>query len=213
VSAIAHPALLTLADAIRLANAAAPLDNLLDLKILSNMTNSPRNWPHDIPRGEMMRALQVIDTISDCRRLAIPLAKFLKLPNRYLRSKAVKLVARASRNPGWADSILYDTDARVRANMIEGLAEQIGKTAEPLLRKAARDWHHRVATTALLELARWGDSSCRESLERMLSEGDEPHRRAAAWALDQLAKTTPPQPKPEPQAPEPDKEDEGGEDE
>ena len=191
IGAVSNPGVLSLAQAIEVAQAAIRIETGLDYKILSHTTSSARNWPYDIPRQEMMRVLQIIDGISDCRRLVMPLMKFAKLSQPHLRSKAVKLLARASRNSGWADSILSDPDARVRSNMIEGLVEHLGKNAIPMLKNAARDPHHRVAVTALLELARMGDAQSREALEKMSAESKDPHKRAAAWALRRLAKTRP----------------------
>lgn len=182
-TAISNPAVMSLDQAIRLARAAMRLDRRLDIKILRHLTGRP----HDAPSQEMMRALKVIEAISDCRCLVIPLMKFVKLPQRHLRSKAVKLLARASRNGGWADSILNDSDPRVRSNLIEGVVEQLGQKAIPLLRKAATDSHHRVAITSLLALARFGDEPSRHILETMAVESSDWHQRAAAWALRQLA--------------------------
>ena len=188
-AAISNPSLLPLEDALRLARAAMQLDSGLDYKILATLTSSHRVWPKDVPTLEIMRVLEVVDGISDCRRLAMPLMKFVSLPDRRVRSKAVKLLARASSNAVWADSILHDTDPRVRSNLVEGIAQHLGKKAAVLLRKAAEDPHHRVAVTSLLALSRLGDLTSREALEKMAVEGSELHRNAAAWALRQLAAT------------------------
>jgi len=188
-AAISNPSLLPLEDALRLARAATRLDSRLDYKILATLTGSHRTWPDDVPVLEIMRVLEVVDGISDCRRLAMPLMKFVSLPYRRVRSKAVKLLARASSNAVWADSILHDIDPRVRSNLVEGIARQLGKKADVLLRKAAQDPHHRVAVTSLLALSRLGDVPSREALEKMAIEGSELQRNAAAWALGQLAAT------------------------
>jgi len=185
-AAVSNPGVLALSEAIRLARAALRVDDRFDCKILSRLTDSSRHWPNGVPRAEIMRVLKVVDEISDCSRLLIPLMKFLKLPSRHLRSKAVKLLARASRNSTWADSVLGDADPRVRSNLIEGLAGNLGRNAEALLRKATQDRHHRVTVTALLALCRLGDEPSREMLELLKAEGSEAHRRAADWALRQL---------------------------
>jgi HEAT repeats len=192
IGAISDPAQLSLDQAIRLARAAGRFDHAIDYKILSSTTSSAHNWPDDVPRHELMRMLKVIEAISDCQRLVLPLMKLAKTPQRHLRSKAVKLMARASRNAGWADSILNDPDPRVRSNLIEGVTEQFGEKARPILRKAARDPHHRVSITALLALTRIGDQESREILEKMAIESDDPHRRAAEWALRTLAQSVTP---------------------
>jgi hypothetical protein len=185
-SAVSDPRILTLPDAVRLARAAAKLDPRLDDRLITRLTGSPRHWPDGVPEAEIAHVLEVVDEISDCRRLVMPLMKFLKLPQKQLRSKAAKLIARASLNSGWADTVLKDADPRVRANLIDGLALQSGPQIDILLRKAAQDPNHRVAVTALLGLCRRGDQSSCGQIRRLALEGDAVHRAAAEWALRQL---------------------------
>lgn len=185
-SAVSDPRILALPDAVRLARAAAKLDDRLDDRLMTRLTGPPREWPRGVPESEIAHVLEVIDEISDCRRLVMPLMKFLKLPQKQLRSKAAKLIARASQNPDWAETILRDADPRVRSNLIDGIALQTGPQIEVLLRKAAADPHHRVAVTALLGLCRRGDQSSCERIGKLALEGDDVHRAAAEWALRQL---------------------------
>lgn len=186
IRAITDPALLSAEEAARMARAAARLDDRLDDKILTSLTAGARTWPDDIPETEIVRALELIDAVSDCHRLVIPLVKFVNLPQPHLRSKAVKLIARASRNPGWAELILSDRDPRVRANLIDEMASQTGFYVDALLRQAAHDPHHRVAISALLALAIRGDASARDQIEKLSTGGSPMHRRAAEWALRRL---------------------------
>lgn len=200
IQVISDPALSSSGDAVRLAKAAARLDERIDGKILNTLASASRDWPRDVPKDRIARALELIDAISDCRRLVIPLMKFAKLPDPKIRSKAVKLMARASQNSGWVESVLSDPDPRVRCNLMEGFAAQMGVLAQPLLRRATLDPNHRVATTALLALARLGDAGSREKLQHMATDEREHHSRAAAWALKQLEETTPSSTAPHPSA-------------
>ena len=184
--AVSDPHILALPDAVRLARAAARLDNRLDDKLMTRLTGSTRVWPGGVPEIEIAHVLEVIDQISDCRRLVMPLMKFLKLPQKQLRSKAAKLIARASQNAGWAETVLKDSDPRVRANLIDGIAFQNGPQIDILLRHAAQDPNHRVAVTALLGLCQRGDQSSCDRIRRLPLEGDAAHRTAAEWALRQL---------------------------
>lgn len=186
LKAIMDPTALSSEEAARMARAAAQFDDRLDDKILTSLTGGVRAWPDDVPEAEMVRAMELIDAISDCRRLVIPLVKFMNLRQPHLRSKAVKLIARASRNPDWAELILSDGDPRVRANLIDGMASQTGPHVDDLLRRAARDPHHRVAVSALLALAMRGDESSRDEIQELASSGSPMHRRAAEWALGRL---------------------------
>ena len=72
-------------------------------------------------------------------------------------------------------------------NLLEGIAQQPGPGAEQALRRGARDPHHRVMVTALLALSRLGGAVSRETLRGLLEHPDPKLRKAAVWALDQLA--------------------------
>jgi hypothetical protein len=183
---ISDPELWPLPDAIRVAAAASRLDDRMDDRLMRHLTGPPRVWPGGVPEAEIFRVLAVLDAISKCDRLLIPLMKFAKLPNKALRSKAVKLMARSSRNPGWAETLLSDPDPRVRANLIDGLAAQCGIQMDALMRRAAKDHHHRVALTALLALCQGGDAASGEEIRRFAEHDDPQFRRAAEWALKQL---------------------------
>lgn len=185
---VSDPAMLPLAEAIRLARAAARLDSRLDDKILRRLTDSARKWPDAVPEAEMLHVLEVIDAISDCQRLVIPLMKFAKLRSKELRSKAVKLMGRSNRNAGWVETILSDADPRIRSNLIEGIAAQNWDNADALLRKATHDPHHRVAVTALLALCRSGDQQSCEAIRQLSVDGDPNFKMAAEWALKELQK-------------------------
>ncbi|MBZ5605771.1 MAG: HEAT repeat domain-containing protein [Acidobacteriia bacterium] len=190
--ALSEPSLSSLEEAAALARAAVRLDERIDARLLTSLTAASVDWPRDVPMARAGRALEMIDLISDCRRLVMPLIKFTKIPDPKIRSKAVKLIARASQNGGWVESVLSDPDPRVRSNLIEGLVRQMGRGAEQLLRRAARDAHHRVSTTSLLALAQFGDEPAREELQKLAADPREMHRRAAEWALGKLAEAAAP---------------------
>src|SRR5579885_3396667 len=154
VRLMCDPDLSSWTEARRLAEACVRRDPAFDAKILNGAASDRERMPNRVAR-----ALELIDAISDCRRLVIPLLKFAKLGDEKVRSKTNKLMARASQNGAWIESILADKDPRVRSNVIEGLFTQMGGGAERLLRRAAKDPHHRVSTTALLCLAKLGDES------------------------------------------------------
>jgi hypothetical protein len=188
VLVISRPEVSSWEEALRIATAAARLDARLDSRILNALTSASSDWPRDVSLAHVERALELIDRISDCRRLLPSLMKFVSVGDPKVRSKAVKLIARASQNRGWIESILSDPDRRVRSNLIEGLVAQIGRRAEPLLRRAARDSDHRVAVTALEALASFGDAESLERIQALAKDEREMWRRAAQWALAKLDK-------------------------
>jgi hypothetical protein len=182
--AVSSPNLCPLSQAIRLARAASRLDPRLDQAILEYLCRPPRKGPEDDPEVEILHTLEVIDAISDCDRLVEPLLRFLKLSQRRVRS--IKLMAMANRSPEWAEEIFADTNPRVRSNLMEGIATQTLDYVEPLLRKASKDKHHRVATTALLGLCRRGDRSSYDLLQQFAAGVNPEFKMAADWALGQL---------------------------
>jgi hypothetical protein len=185
-SVVANEQPLSAEEATRLAQAAAKIDRGFDYKLLAHTASSSPEWPDKVDEDQVMRVLTIVDEISDCQRLVLPLIKFAKLRSMKLRSKAVKLMARGNTNTNWADVVLSDPNPRVRANLLEEFAAQLGRKAEPLLRKASKDLNHRVCTAALLALSRLGDHGSRERLEHFAVEGDTPMRRASVWALLEL---------------------------
>lgn len=201
IHALTDPKILAMPEAIRLARAAIKLDPRLDARLLSHLTRADRHWPDEVPESEIAHVLEVLDSISDCRRLIMPLMKFMKLPQKHLRSKVVKLIARASQNSGWTEMLLSDPDPRVRANLVEGIASQNSPSIEDFLRRAAKDPHHRVSVTAMLELCRRNLEPGCEAIRKFAIEGDDAYRCAAEWALRQLESKPQPESKPADPAP------------
>jgi hypothetical protein len=192
VRALSTPALCPLPEALRLARAAVRLDNRLDSKILRHLTTPARRWPESATDADILHVLEVIDAVSDCERLVFFLMKFVKSPNPRLKSKAVKLIARACRNPGWAKVILSDPDHRTRANLMEGLGLQTGAHVKSLLTEGAKDSAPRVALNALLALSRSGDTLSYQRICELAGDSRPEFQRAAEWALRQIDAATNP---------------------
>jgi len=182
--AVSSPNLCPPSQAIRLARAASRVDPHFDQAILEYLCRPPRKGPEDVPEAEILHTLGVIDAISDCDRLVEPLLRFLKLSQRRVRS--IKLLAMANRSPEWAEEIFADPNPRVRSNLIEGISTQTLDYVVPLLRKAAKDKHHRVATTALLGLSRRGDRPSYDLLLHYAGASNPEFKMAAEWALGQI---------------------------
>ncbi len=93
--------------------------------------------------------------------------------------------------------ILQDTDARVRANLIESLWNIDSRSARDIFRAAMWDTHHRVRTNALLGLYFMGESSAaytliEASLEFLAAKkaGSPPEQRMAAGPRRPMRQTT-----------------------
>ena len=186
VRAVTTPQLCPLPEALRIAYAAARVDSRIDCKILSHLTTPARDWPESASDADVLHVLEVIESISDCERLVLFLIKFVRSPHPHVRSKAVKLLAGACRNPSWATVILSDPDARTRANLMQGLGSQTGAHIEKLLRQGAKDPDPRVALNALLGLSRNGDTQSYKRICDLTRDQRPEFRKAAEWALQEI---------------------------
>jgi len=186
VRAVTTPILCPLPEALQLARAALRLDSQLDTKIVRHLGTPARNWPESASDDDILHVLEVIDAISDCQRLILFLMKWVKAPNPRVKSKAVKLIARACRNPSWAKVILSDPDHRTRANLIEGLGLQTGAQIKAVLIEGTADSDPRVALNALLALSRNGGVRSYQTICKLAHDRRPEFRRAAEWALRQM---------------------------
>jgi len=186
VQVVCNPCRFSLEDAIHLSRAASRFDRSFDAKLLTRLAGPPRLWPEEVPVEEIVYVLEIIHSISPCKNLVMPLIKFVNHPNRRVRSKAAKLMARAIQNLAGAQRLMSDPDPRVRANMAEGLAVADGPIAREILKLASKDRHHRVKVTALLQLHRSGDQKSTEEIRTLAAHADPKWRVAAEWALKQI---------------------------
>lgn len=172
-----------LSQAIRLAHRMREETPDLGLRLLRCAAEMRESGTDPDPR----RLLTLLCQAQGEVRVAYALMPYMRSADPQVRSKAALLIARSGLNPEWALRQLKDPDPRVRANVIEG----IGSSPEPrrfleALRQAARDRHHRVATTALIALFRLGEESAADALREMASHPDSRFRAAAAWAMGQI---------------------------
>jgi HEAT repeat protein len=172
-----------LTEALRLARQMRQETTDLSLRLLRCAAEMRESGTDPDPR----RLLALLSDAPGGARLAYALIPYMRSADPQIRSKAALLIARTGFSLQWALRQLEDPDPRVRANVVEG----IGASPEPrrflgALRRAARDPHHRVATTALIVLVRLGAQTAAEDLREMASHPDPRFRAAAAWAMGQV---------------------------
>jgi HEAT repeat protein len=186
LSSLIDPKMLSLPMAAALAKRWVALDPMLDIKLLEI------GFPSGEIDGETVaeavgskRALDIVCKLPPNRRVLQPLAKLLRSPDLYVRSKAALMYARASDNPEWVSKMLADPDVRVRANAVEGLWETKAASASAVFREATLDPDHRVQVNALLGLHYIGDTSVdvRAALEKIIGSPSLTARAAAAFAM------------------------------
>jgi hypothetical protein len=170
---------LTTAQAIAAARLGLLVDPALDVTLARDLAAMPRTPGH----VSAERLMSIIAAISDGTRILPSLVTLRHHPNSRIRSKVVLLMGRATHNCKWVETILAESDARVRANAVEALWGVDSEPARLVLKVAAEDTHHRVRGNALLGLYRLGDPSVLREILRMATHPSPAFRSAAAWLM------------------------------
>ena len=132
------------------------------------------------------RGLAVMEKLGSGGRLIPILIQFLRDPDSRIRSKAALLFGQIMPPRGIMDRLIGDTDARVRANFVEGLWNCSASDCRPLFRQALEDANHRVVGNALVGLHRLGETSdVVRRLGKIARHPEALFRAAAAWVMGQ----------------------------
>lgn len=188
LASLIDPSMLPLPTAIAFAQRWVEWDPMLDIKLLEIGFPSREDAGTVADSVGSKRALEIVCKLPPNRHVLQPLAKLLRSPESYVRSKAALMYAQASDNPEWVRKMLADPDVRVRANAVEGLWETKVPTAGAVFREAALDADERVRVNALLGLHYVGDTTAdvRTALEKIASSGNPVARAAAAFAMGRI---------------------------
>lgn len=145
-----------------------------------------------VPLVRVFRGLEVLSgmhgggtrsEMGDEKRLIGLMRPFLRSSDPQVASKCVLLLARQSNNIDWLCSVMAETDARIRANLIEALWKRSQPEVERLLRGALHDPHPRVTANAAYGLYILGAEGWVEGLERLLSSSKPSFRKSGIWLL------------------------------
>lgn len=180
---VGTPDVLELNKAITLTQYALQVDPLFDSKLLRRLLAN-RLWPEEVPSDEVMRTLEVLERLNDPHRLSMTLLKFSKFPDRYVQSKVAKLLGRCVESREVMEELLTNPDARVRANLLEGLCrrENINPFRD-MIERAAVDQNQRVSSLALALKSRLGHSGSMALLKMRSNSKVDGTRRSAEFAL------------------------------
>ncbi|MBM3848557.1 MAG: hypothetical protein FJ405_20020, partial [Verrucomicrobia bacterium] len=168
-SAVGHPSVLNLKEATVLARIAMTGDPLFTTKLLRRLLAN-RIWPEEVPADEMLRALSILEALEDPQRLAMTLLKFSKFPCRMVQSKVAKLLGRVSDSIDVLEELFQVPDARVRANLLQGIAQR--DDLEPfraMIDRGCKDQNTRVSAFALAIKARTGHGGSKALLKMRLN--------------------------------------------
>lgn len=131
----------------------------------------------------VMRSLELLEVIEIDRRLIPVLFGLLSHDEPRIQSKASLLVQKIDDEFVYTRRLLQHSDARVRANAVQGLASRKEEKSRVYLMKGAEDSDHRVRSQAAVGLAAIGDPAGKRILLGMIHAPDALERRSAAWAL------------------------------
>jgi len=174
---------LSLQEAVRIARLAMEIDQHMEVRLARRLAESVADGYPAGKLGHAPRLMSILDKISDGSGILPSLARVLRNPDPYLRSKAVLMLARGNRSAHWVQSKLLDPDPRIRANAIEALWGVEGNAARELLFSAAGDANNRVAGNALLGLYRLGDCRALAEALKMAGHTSTAFRATAAWLM------------------------------
>ncbi|MFB3828255.1 MAG: HEAT repeat domain-containing protein [Bryobacteraceae bacterium] len=166
---------LSAAEALELARDAAEIDPQLDRKLAQRLD-------YGADDETASRLLDVLEGLAEGARLGPLIAPLLGHASPRVRSKAALLLGKANRSGQWAGRQFADNDARVRANIIEGLWGDDSAISRVILAQALADPEPRVAGNAAVGLYELGDTRSIAALARMAA-GDAPERATAAWCM------------------------------
>jgi hypothetical protein len=157
-------------------------DPAVDVKLARELATAGAG-DSGVPADMAERLLEIIDKISDGKRILPSLMRLLRNDNPYLRSKVVLMIGRSGQSLGWIEKRLQETDTRVRANAIEAMWGIDSEQARQLLLWATRDSNNRVVGNALVGLYRLGEISALAELVKMAGHDAPAFRRTAAWVM------------------------------
>lgn len=180
--AVGLPSILSLKQALTVTGYAQQCDPLFDSKLLRRLL-AHRLWPEEIPVDEVMRTLDILETLNETHRLAMTLLRFSKFPHKHVQSKVARILGRCVDNVSVIEEIYENPDGRVRANLIEGISQRDSVDPfMPLIERATADQHTRVSSLALALRARAGHTGSSALIRLRANSKMDPIRKSAEIA-------------------------------
>jgi len=172
------------AKALNLASLYVTVQPQLAARTLTRMLSSSGAAAGALSGLAAERAIEIISATGDPSQLEDGLCLLLEHVNPRIRSKIGLLIAQARPDAQWVGQrIMMEPDARLRANLVEGLWHTDNEEAREVLWEAAGDADNRVVANALVGLAYLGETEAFKLIRRMTLH-PQPHFRASgAWAM------------------------------
>lgn len=166
-------------EAIEIARLAATVDPSMDVRVATMVAAGNSG---DARRTA--RYLEILEAISHPSSL-LPLLKSVsghKDPK--VMSKAILMMGRGNRNPGWVkQQLLTQADRRVCANAVESIWGLDSAEAKSVFLSAVQDAHPRVAANGALGLYLAEESHSIELIMELAGNADPTFRASIAWIM------------------------------
>lgn len=172
------------AKALTLASLYATVQPQLAARVLTRMLSASGGLTNALSGLAAERAVEIIAATGDPAQLEAGLCLLLDHVNPRIRSKIALLIAQARPDAQWVGQrIAMEPDARLRANLIEGLWHSTSEEARDVLWEAVGDANNRVVANALLGLAYLGESEAAKLIRRMSVHPQPRFRASGAWVM------------------------------
>lgn len=182
---LCDPELLAEPAAKELARSLISVEQRLDIKLAQSAVEWCALPTAD--RKVLHRCLAILEALGSGSRITSALVQLLNCGT--VRSKVVDLLVRWSTNEASVREWLRDPDPRVRANVLESLAEigQGAKWVRDILLEKLNDSNGRAAANAAVGLYRMGaNDAAVNKLSEMALSSDPALRCSAVWAMGQV---------------------------
>lgn len=178
---IENPALGTRQKAVRVVRRMMEYDTSFDVRIARRLPDRGGLNHHQALRGlRASRVLDILDEVSEGRRLLPVLSHLVQSDDPKLSAKATLFIGRRVKSVSWSANVLRGTDQRNRAHAVEAIWGLANSEAVSLLESCMDDPNNRVAGNALMGLHILNVPVATEALRRMAAEANPDFRSTAA---------------------------------
>jgi hypothetical protein len=179
--------LFTLEEAVQVARSARRVDPQMAVHLARQIAaDAEEGGDAGADGARQLRLLGILEAGSQGPQHPLMLARLQHHPDARVRSKAVLMIGRATKNPAWAERQMSADESRVRANAVEAMWGVPGRNSRALLWQAAADVDNRVAGNALVGLYRCDEIACIPLLLQMAAHDSPRFRTTAAWAMGEV---------------------------
>lgn len=187
MTCLSDPKAFTRQQAVQAARALLSSDHEFDVRLAREMPGRYGELGR-LNGTSAARGLDILDEVSDGRRLVPILLHLVDHPDTSLASKATLTVGRRISNPNWIERRMATEDPRMRANLVECLWGIDCPSSRRILDHNLHDENNRVVGNAVVGLHALGDPSVRSKIGTMATSFKPLFRSSAAWAMGHLGK-------------------------